>query len=97
MFDPSSFANPTPLALADTSRDVLPRGGTSQRVRSFCRHIWTLSPNLEMEYGINSPNLEMVHAIIRQIWKRYNELVTKLRNPSNRYFDNPDQDNGTKF
>ncbi|GFS60669.1 uncharacterized protein TNCV_5073871 [Trichonephila clavipes] len=30
MFDPSSFADPTPLAHADTSRDVLPRGGTSQ-------------------------------------------------------------------
>ncbi|GFS94163.1 transposable element Tcb2 transposase [Trichonephila clavipes] len=30
MFDPSSSANPTPLAHADTSRDVLPRGGTSQ-------------------------------------------------------------------
>ncbi|GFU14587.1 hypothetical protein TNCV_406441 [Trichonephila clavipes] len=26
MFDPSSFANPTPLAHADTSRDVLPKG-----------------------------------------------------------------------
>ncbi|GFY22166.1 uncharacterized protein TNCV_3298091 [Trichonephila clavipes] len=31
MFDPSSFVNPTPLAHADASRDVLPRGGTSQR------------------------------------------------------------------
>ncbi|GFW36679.1 uncharacterized protein TNCV_1956791 [Trichonephila clavipes] len=30
MFDPSSFDNPTPLAHADFSRDVLPRGGTSQ-------------------------------------------------------------------
>ncbi|GFW01139.1 uncharacterized protein TNCV_1763771 [Trichonephila clavipes] len=30
MFDPSSFTNPTPLAHADTSRDVLPWGGTSQ-------------------------------------------------------------------
>ncbi|GFT00311.1 hypothetical protein TNCV_2738661 [Trichonephila clavipes] len=30
MYDPSSFANPTALAHADTSRDVLPRGGTSQ-------------------------------------------------------------------
>ncbi|GFX46652.1 hypothetical protein TNCV_4038031 [Trichonephila clavipes] len=30
MFDPSSFANPTPLTHADASRDVLPRGGTSQ-------------------------------------------------------------------
>ncbi|GFW49394.1 hypothetical protein TNCV_3059011 [Trichonephila clavipes] len=27
MFDPSSFVNPTPLAHADASRDVLPRGG----------------------------------------------------------------------
>ncbi|GFW16014.1 uncharacterized protein TNCV_4432871 [Trichonephila clavipes] len=30
MFNPSSFVNPTPLAHADASRDVLPRGGTSQ-------------------------------------------------------------------
>ncbi|GFS63062.1 uncharacterized protein TNCV_3743191 [Trichonephila clavipes] len=30
MFGPSPFVNPTPLAHADTSRDVLPRGGTSQ-------------------------------------------------------------------
>ncbi|GFW10889.1 hypothetical protein TNCV_4458641 [Trichonephila clavipes] len=29
MYDPSSFANPTPLAHADTSRDVLPRVGSS--------------------------------------------------------------------
>ncbi|GFV09809.1 hypothetical protein TNCV_2598631 [Trichonephila clavipes] len=26
MFDPSSFADPTPVAHTDTSRDVLPRG-----------------------------------------------------------------------
>ncbi|GFU65357.1 uncharacterized protein TNCV_2836671 [Trichonephila clavipes] len=30
MFDSSFYDNPTPLAHADTSRDVLPRGGTSQ-------------------------------------------------------------------
>ncbi|GFU58142.1 uncharacterized protein TNCV_696561 [Trichonephila clavipes] len=30
MFDPSSFANPTPLAHADTSRDVLPRGDETE-------------------------------------------------------------------
>ncbi|GFT03720.1 uncharacterized protein TNCV_1102611 [Trichonephila clavipes] len=30
MLDPSSFAKPTPLAHADTSRDVLPRRGISQ-------------------------------------------------------------------
>ncbi|GFT84411.1 hypothetical protein TNCV_147931 [Trichonephila clavipes] len=35
MFDPSSFANPTPLAHADTSRDVLPRGDTSHFVPLF--------------------------------------------------------------
>ncbi|GFT84887.1 hypothetical protein TNCV_2507281 [Trichonephila clavipes] len=33
MFDPSSFANSTPLAHADISRDVLPRGGTSHVLR----------------------------------------------------------------
>ncbi|GFX73150.1 hypothetical protein TNCV_4502291 [Trichonephila clavipes] len=32
MFDPSSFVNPTPLAHADASRDVLPRGGTSHGI-----------------------------------------------------------------
>ncbi|GFW98824.1 hypothetical protein TNCV_2837851 [Trichonephila clavipes] len=30
MFDPSPFGIPAPLAHADTSRDVLQRGGTSQ-------------------------------------------------------------------
>ncbi|GFX41455.1 uncharacterized protein TNCV_3489951 [Trichonephila clavipes] len=30
MFDSSSYVTPTPLAHADTSRNVLPRGGTSQ-------------------------------------------------------------------
>ncbi|GFW16365.1 zinc finger MYM-type protein 1 [Trichonephila clavipes] len=35
MFDPSPFASPTPLAHTDTSRDVLPRGGTSQKYYSI--------------------------------------------------------------
>ncbi|GFW19553.1 uncharacterized protein TNCV_1604451 [Trichonephila clavipes] len=30
MFDPSYFADPTPLAHADASRDVLPREGTGE-------------------------------------------------------------------
>ncbi|GFV03837.1 hypothetical protein TNCV_2667591 [Trichonephila clavipes] len=30
MFDASSFADPTPLAHSDASRDVFPRGGTSE-------------------------------------------------------------------
>ncbi|GFW94278.1 hypothetical protein TNCV_1432171 [Trichonephila clavipes] len=36
MFDPSSFANPTPLAHADASRDVLPRGGRAPVARWLC-------------------------------------------------------------
>ncbi|GFS79416.1 hypothetical protein TNCV_3006291 [Trichonephila clavipes] len=37
MFDPSSFANPTPLAHADTTRDVLPRGDTSQSLKRILK------------------------------------------------------------
>ncbi|GFW69373.1 hypothetical protein TNCV_487221 [Trichonephila clavipes] len=64
MFDPSSFLNPTPLAHADTSRDVLPRGGTSQRCIVFpTRHSYTAKKNgrkkqdmlqLAEELGINA-------------------------------------------
>ncbi|GFU73701.1 putative RNA-directed DNA polymerase from transposon BS [Trichonephila clavipes] len=39
MFDSSSYDNPAPLAHADTSRDVLPRGDTSQTVHSKDRTI----------------------------------------------------------
>ncbi|GFS65544.1 hypothetical protein TNCV_2469271 [Trichonephila clavipes] len=35
MFDPSSFANPTPLAHADTSRDVFPRGDSLEKSSVF--------------------------------------------------------------
>ncbi|GFY12772.1 retrovirus-related Pol polyprotein from transposon 412 [Trichonephila clavipes] len=37
MFDSSSYVDPSPLAHADTSRDVLPRGGTSQAQTSVQR------------------------------------------------------------
>ncbi|GFT25710.1 hypothetical protein TNCV_1517281 [Trichonephila clavipes] len=42
MIDPSPFANPTPLAHADTSRDVLPSEGTSQYLplKNICSHLW---------------------------------------------------------
>ncbi|GFY04297.1 transposable element Tcb1 transposase [Trichonephila clavipes] len=33
MFDSSSYDNPTPLARADTSRDVLPRGVSARTIR----------------------------------------------------------------
>ncbi|GFU75991.1 uncharacterized protein TNCV_580981 [Trichonephila clavipes] len=50
MFDPSSFANPTTLAHADTSRDVLPRGGTSQwRTTRFNLH----DPEMRNARGFN--------------------------------------------
>ncbi|GFW05430.1 uncharacterized protein TNCV_3359471 [Trichonephila clavipes] len=45
MFDPSSFANPTPLAHADISRDVLPRGGDAvAKVSDHGRHAMSSSP-----------------------------------------------------
>ncbi|GFU82760.1 hypothetical protein TNCV_265571 [Trichonephila clavipes] len=39
MYDSSSYVNPTRLAHADTSRNVLPRGGTSQGVQ-HAGHMW---------------------------------------------------------
>ncbi|GFU90851.1 hypothetical protein TNCV_4921841 [Trichonephila clavipes] len=39
MFDPSSFAIPTPLAHADASRNVLPRGGTSHPEDNSCKEL----------------------------------------------------------
>ncbi|GFV98119.1 uncharacterized protein TNCV_4448791 [Trichonephila clavipes] len=50
MFDPSSFADSTPLAQADTSRDVLPRAGTSQ----WCPTRFNLyDPEMRNARGIN--------------------------------------------
>ncbi|GFX40073.1 DUF4817 domain-containing protein [Trichonephila clavipes] len=48
MFDPSSFANPTPLAPADASRDVLPRGD------SFLRTAFKYLTLVERETQSNS-------------------------------------------
>ncbi|GFV95326.1 retrovirus-related Pol polyprotein from transposon TNT 1-94 [Trichonephila clavipes] len=59
MFDPSPFANPTPLAHADTSRDVLPRGGTSQVVLKDVWYVpkcWLKVNNNEVFYGSRSVN-----------------------------------------
>ncbi|GFW81290.1 hypothetical protein TNCV_376381 [Trichonephila clavipes] len=49
MFDSSSYVNPTPLAHADTSRDVLLRGGTSQALnhRQFKEFLF----EMESEYA----------------------------------------------
>ncbi|GFV78953.1 hypothetical protein TNCV_4347121 [Trichonephila clavipes] len=37
--NPSSFVDPTPLAHADASRDVLPRAGTSQYEQNMTREM----------------------------------------------------------
>ncbi|GFW43554.1 hypothetical protein TNCV_4769061 [Trichonephila clavipes] len=50
MFDPSSFANPTPLAHADTSRDVLPKGSTSQTVQDFILRLYKDIFNCTSQY-----------------------------------------------
>ncbi|GFX74458.1 hypothetical protein TNCV_3213451 [Trichonephila clavipes] len=55
MFDPSPFVNPTPLAYADTSRDVLPRGGTSQNVFVPMRKQGTY---IKFDYDPNPANLQ---------------------------------------
>ncbi|GFW93822.1 hypothetical protein TNCV_4221031 [Trichonephila clavipes] len=64
MFDSSSYDNPTPVAHADASRDVLPRGGISQEfgtLRLFCqehpRHtLWDLVREIRLiiPYSENS-------------------------------------------
>ncbi|GFU86091.1 uncharacterized protein TNCV_3937601 [Trichonephila clavipes] len=53
MFDPSSFANPTPLAHADTSRDLLPRGGTTQL---DCKLNLDLSENITQDHCCGAHN-----------------------------------------
>ncbi|GFV94938.1 uncharacterized protein TNCV_1029361 [Trichonephila clavipes] len=66
MFDLSPFANPTPLAHADTSRDVLPRGGTSQLVTELYGWVssYVLLPGNERadqkaKQGAKLPQLEV--------------------------------------
>ncbi|GFY22938.1 uncharacterized protein TNCV_2182021 [Trichonephila clavipes] len=50
MFDSSSYVNPTPLAHADTSRDILPRGGTSQWRPTRCN---LYDPEMRNTRGFN--------------------------------------------
>ncbi|GFV68763.1 hypothetical protein TNCV_694311 [Trichonephila clavipes] len=66
MFDPSPFANPTPLAHADTSRGVLPRGGTSQttnrRVPLAVRSLAAFTP----AHGDGTPTGTEVIQLVQQ-------------------------------
>ncbi|GFT65345.1 hypothetical protein TNCV_1559841 [Trichonephila clavipes] len=44
MFDSSSYVNPTPLAHADASRDVLPRGALFSYTRASSDRLRNLEP-----------------------------------------------------
>ncbi|GFW50962.1 hypothetical protein TNCV_3592441 [Trichonephila clavipes] len=69
MFDPSSFAGPAHVAHADTSSDVLPRGGTSQRHRLSTLRIKCL--RTEMKNG------DHTHSIPR--FRSYKVLEGELK------------------
>ncbi|GFT64431.1 hypothetical protein TNCV_4831571 [Trichonephila clavipes] len=58
MFDSSSYDNPTPLAHADTSRDVLPRGvtyGTTCAPFLATRTLLQLSDDEKQNFPLASP------------------------------------------
>ncbi|GFX67682.1 hypothetical protein TNCV_3934241 [Trichonephila clavipes] len=57
MYDPSSFANPTPLAHADTSRDVLLRGALINWLRILSSII--LERVNMVDKSISHPNFEV--------------------------------------
>ncbi|GFX78649.1 nibrin [Trichonephila clavipes] len=67
MYDSSSYVNPTPLAHTDTSRDVLPRGGTSHMyvcfgapwVLNFC--LWMTTPVLTVQNCRRMPSIGGYH------------------------------------
>ncbi|GFV11051.1 hypothetical protein TNCV_2717961 [Trichonephila clavipes] len=46
MFDSSSYDNPTPLAHADASRDVFPRGGTSHTLQNSVKRMIVSKPQV---------------------------------------------------
>ncbi|GFU40528.1 hypothetical protein TNCV_1208801 [Trichonephila clavipes] len=64
MFESSSYVNPTPLAHADTSRDVLPRGGTSQ-----CENNDVCSSKGQRVFRFK--RLEMISVLVTGSTKRY--------------------------
>ncbi|GFX94764.1 transposable element Tc1 transposase [Trichonephila clavipes] len=75
MFYPSSFANPTPLAHADTSRDVFPGGGTSQVSRG------RIIGKLEEGRSVTSVAAEfgIAHSIVSRLWRQFQTTGTAIR------------------
>ncbi|GFU91559.1 hypothetical protein TNCV_2543251 [Trichonephila clavipes] len=70
MFDSSSYVNPTPLAHADTSRDVLPRGEESPipRIRKKGFTLGNSTPSLGEFAGSKS-------ALLRGLRIRFNSRI----------------------
>ncbi|GFV31256.1 HTH_Tnp_Tc3_2 domain-containing protein [Trichonephila clavipes] len=77
MFDPSSFTDPTPLAPADTSRDVLPKRGaigttvSRQTVYRRLGHI-----GLHARRPVRCVPLTATHCRLRLSWRRKHALWT---------------------
>ncbi|GFY05453.1 uncharacterized protein TNCV_961481 [Trichonephila clavipes] len=75
MFDPSSFANPTPLTHADASRDVLPRGGKSQTIHE---HLLVSDVNEEFNRNnvknFDANNLPTCKSALLQKFRRANYI-----------------------
>ncbi|GFU88280.1 transposon Tf2-9 polyprotein [Trichonephila clavipes] len=83
MFDPSSFANPTPLAHTDTSRDVFPRGGTSQRTSiSKGRNITTYQYEIGDIFAIQRAQFGTGVKLRPKFFGPYEVVIVK---PKNRY------------
>ncbi|GFW51312.1 transposable element Tcb1 transposase [Trichonephila clavipes] len=80
MYDPSSFANPTPLAHADTSRDVLPRGvqyphsyGTKKAFGCFlCGRIIGRLKCGRTQLEV-SEELGIAQSVISRFWQRFQD------------------------
>ncbi|GFV75771.1 uncharacterized protein TNCV_1756991 [Trichonephila clavipes] len=78
MFDSSSYDNPTPLAHADTSRDVFPRGGTSQW------HPTRLEPQVQDYVEVRNPQTAIqLLEVLAKFEERYSCKATLGSRKSN--------------
>ncbi|GFS78984.1 hypothetical protein TNCV_4342171 [Trichonephila clavipes] len=70
MFDSSSYVNPTPLAHADTSRDVLSRGELG----------WSNGENFDSSVALKSKNQEInrLQLAVKLPWAIFFESVDIL-------------------
>ncbi|GFX14006.1 hypothetical protein TNCV_612111 [Trichonephila clavipes] len=71
MFDPSSFADPTPLVHADTSRDVLPRGEHGRDIR--------LSYTYEKNSDTPQNKYEYVEKLLPSLEHTFNKVLNNLK------------------